>query len=65
MATLVAVLPGIVIGPFAGALVDRWNRRLIMIVADSLIALVTLWLIYLYATGRMQVWQVYVAMFLR
>jgi MFS transporter, DHA3 family, macrolide efflux protein len=34
-------------------------------VADSLIALVTLWLIYLYATGRMQVWQVYTAMFLR
>ena len=65
MATLVAVLPGIVIGPFAGALVDRWNRRLIMIVADSLIALVTLWLIYLYATGQMQVWQVYAAMFLR
>jgi MFS transporter, DHA3 family, macrolide efflux protein len=65
MATLVAVLPGIVIGPFAGALVDRWNRRLIMIAADSLIALVTLWLIYLYATGRMQVWQVYAAMFLR
>ena len=65
MATLVAVLPGIVIGPFAGALVDRWNRRLIMIVADSLIALVTLGLIFLYATGRMQVWHVYVAMFLR
>ena len=36
-----------------------------MIVADSLIALVTLGLIYLYATGRMQVWHVYVAMFLR
>ena len=65
MATLVAVLPGIVIGPFAGALVDRWNRRLIMIVADSLIALVTLGLIFLYATGRMEVWHVYVAMFLR
>ena len=65
MATLVAVLPGIVIGPFAGALVDRWNRRLIMIVADSLIALITLGLIYLYATGRMQVWHVYVAMSLR
>ena len=25
-ATLVALLPQIVIGPFAGALVDRWNR---------------------------------------
>jgi DHA3 family macrolide efflux protein-like MFS transporter len=64
-ATLVAVLPGIFIGPVAGALVDRWNRRLIMIVADSLIALVTLGLIFLYAVGRMQVWHVYVTMFLR
>ena len=35
MATLVAVLPRVVIGPFAGALVDRWNRRLVMIAADS------------------------------
>ena len=64
-ATLVAVLPGIFLGPLAGALVDRWNRRIIMIVADSLIALVTLGLIYLYAAGRMEVWQVYIAMFLR
>jgi MFS transporter, DHA3 family, macrolide efflux protein len=64
-ATLVAVLPGIFIGPVAGALVDRWNRRIIMMVADSLIALVTLGLILLYAAGRMEVWEVYVAMFLR
>ena len=26
-ASLVALLPSIVIGPFAGALVDRWDRR--------------------------------------
>ncbi len=44
-ATLVAVLPSIVVGPFAGALVDRWNRRWVMIAADGLIALVTLGLI--------------------
>ena len=25
-ATLVAMLPQIILGPFAGALVDRWNR---------------------------------------
>jgi hypothetical protein len=29
------MLPGIVITPFSGALVDRWNRRTVMIVADS------------------------------
>jgi DHA3 family macrolide efflux protein-like MFS transporter len=64
-ATLAAVLPQVVVGPFAGALVDRWNRRVVMIVADSLIALATLGLIGLYAAGQMQVWHVYVAMFLR
>ncbi|MDX1428313.1 MAG: hypothetical protein R3206_10865, partial [Salegentibacter mishustinae] len=26
-ATMAALLPQIVLGPFAGALVDRWNRR--------------------------------------
>ncbi len=47
--TLVALLPQIVLGPFVGALVDRWNRRLIMIVADTAIAAVTGVLIFLFA----------------
>jgi len=64
-ATLVALLPQIVIGPFAGALVDRWNRRLVMILSDSSIAIVTGVLIFLFLTGRVQVWHVYVIMFLR
>ena len=64
-ATLVAVLPSVIIGPVSGALVDRWNRRLVMIVADSLIALTTLVLIYLYRAGTVQVWHVYVAMAFR
>ncbi len=64
-ATLVAVLPQIFVGPFAGALVDRWNRRAVMIVADTLIAVTTLGLVYLNWIGAMQVWHVYVAMALR
>ena len=43
-ATLVALVPEIALGPLAGAYVDRWNRRRVMIVADSLIALASLWL---------------------
>jgi len=64
-AALAGVLPQVVIGPIAGALVDRWNRRLVMIGADSLIALTTVGLIALYLMGVMQVWQVYVVMFVR
>ena len=64
-ATLFAILPQVVISPFAGALVDRWNRRLVMIVADGLVAVTTVWLVYLAAAGQLQVWQVYAAMLLR
>jgi DHA3 family macrolide efflux protein-like MFS transporter len=64
-ATLAAVLPSVIIGPLSGALVDRWNRRLVMIAADTLIALATLVLIYIYQFGTMQVWIVYVVMAFR
>jgi len=36
--SLVAMLPGVLLGPIAGALVDRWSRRRVMILADSLVA---------------------------
>jgi DHA3 family macrolide efflux protein-like MFS transporter len=64
-ATLVAMLPGIFLGPFAGALVDRWNRRRVMIVADTVIALLSAWLAFLFWSARLQVWHVYVIMFVR
>ena len=64
-ATLVALLPQIVLGPFAGALVDRWNRRIIMIVADSSIAVSTLLLAWLFATDQVQVWHVFAIMGIR
>ncbi len=64
-ATLVALLPQVVLGPFVGALVDRWNRRIIMIVADTSIALATLLLFYLFATGVVQTWHVFALMAVR
>jgi DHA3 family macrolide efflux protein-like MFS transporter len=65
VATLVGVLPTVFIGPFAGTLVDRWNRRLVMIAADGLIALATLALFLLYRAGVLEVWHVYLAMAFR
>lgn len=65
LATLVAMLPGILIGPFAGVIADRWNRRLILIVADGVVALATLALLLVYTAGRMEVWHIYAAMFVR
>jgi len=65
LATMAAVIPQVVLGPFAGAYVDRLNRRLVMMVADSFVALFALWLAYLFWNGSIQVWHIYVAIALR
>ena len=65
IATMVGMLPQIVIGPFAGALVDRWNRRIIMMAADATIAIFTLLLAYLFATGTVQIWHIYTILAIR
>ncbi len=64
-ATLVALLPQVLLGPFAGALVDRWDRRRVMIFADGAVALTTLGLVVLFLSGTVQIWHIYAAMFLR
>ncbi|MFP4345400.1 MAG: MFS transporter [Anaerolineales bacterium] len=64
-AAMLASLPQVFIGPFAGVLVDRWNRRRVMIVADAGIALATLLLLVLNAVGSMQPWHIYLLMFVR
>jgi DHA3 family macrolide efflux protein-like MFS transporter len=56
------MLPGIVLGPLVGALVDRWSRRRVMLIADSAIALVSAWLGYLFWRDALQIWHVYVIM---
>lgn len=65
IATTVSVLPGIIIAPIAGALIDRWDRRRVMIVADCLVALVTLGLAGLFALDVVRPWHLYVLMLLR
>ncbi len=64
-ASLVGLLPQVFLGPIAGVLVDRWNRRITMIVADSCIALATFGLAVLFWTGAIQVWHIYLILFVR
>jgi DHA3 family macrolide efflux protein-like MFS transporter len=64
-ASLVGLLPQVILGPFSGTLVDRWSRRLTMIVADGLIALATVGLAVIFALGHVQIWQVYALLFVR
>lgn len=64
-ASIVGILPQVLLGPVAGALVDRWSRRVTMILADLLIAGVTIGLAVLFAIGVAQPWHVYLVLFLR
>jgi MFS transporter, DHA3 family, macrolide efflux protein len=64
-ASLVGMLPGVVLGPFIGTLVDRWNRRWIMLLADSIIALATIVLAVLFALDAVTIWHIYAVMFTR
>lgn len=64
-ASLVGMLPGVVLGPFVGTLVDRWNRRRIMLVSDSIITLATISLAGLFAMDVVEIWHIYIAIFIR
>jgi DHA3 family macrolide efflux protein-like MFS transporter len=65
IASMMAFLPQIFLSPFAGALVDRWSRRTVMIAADGMIALATLVLAGLFALDAVTVWHIYALMFVR
>lgn len=64
-AMMMALVPQIAVGPFAGALVDRWNRRLAMIWADVSIAAATVVLIALFAAEAVEVWHIYLILLVR
>jgi len=65
IATLVSILPDVIISPIAGALIDRWNRKRVMIITDILTALLTLVLALIFAFTDVQIWHIYLVMFLR
>jgi len=64
-ATLAVIVPMVLLGPIAGAYVDRWSRRLTILVSDTLIACVSLFLAYLFWTDQMQIWHVYLVIVAR
>jgi DHA3 family macrolide efflux protein-like MFS transporter len=52
--------PTIALSPFAGALVDRWDRKRLLMVSDAASALSVLVILVLYLAGRLEVWHLYV-----
>ncbi len=59
MIKLFVSLPKILLAPLAGPIVDRFNRRHVMIASDSLAACSTVLLLVLMQRGEVEVWHVY------
>lgn len=57
LTSVLAFLPGIVFSPLAGALVDRWNRQLL--VSDAVGIGTTLTLGLLFMAGLLEPWHIF------
>ena len=55
-----AFLPTVLFTPIAGTLVDRWNRKLVMLFSDLASAAGTLAALLLFLTGNLQIWHIYI-----
>jgi MFS transporter, DHA3 family, macrolide efflux protein len=54
-----SLLPSILITPFAGVIVDHWNRKWLMMIGDTIAILSTLIILWLYLTQHLQIWHLY------
>jgi MFS family permease len=55
------ITPFLLISPIAGAMIDRYNRKLMMALSDLGAGLATVGLLALQAMGALEVWHLYVA----
>ena len=56
---VIGYLPGVLLSPFAGTLIDRWNRKLVLALSDAGAALSTVILLILFYTGKAEIWHLY------
>ncbi|NET39193.1 MAG: MFS transporter [Cyanothece sp. SIO1E1] len=57
----VTQIPRLLIAPFAGIWVDRFNRKYLMLLGDSVAGLSTIALLALLLTDHLQIWHLYVS----
>lgn len=55
------VTPLLIMSPIAGAIVDRSNRKLMMMLSDLASGMATIGILLLYLTGGLQIWHLYIA----
>ena len=65
LASIAGFLPMALLGTFAGALVDRWNRKFTMIGADLYIAAISLILVIYTLFADLPLWLIMIVLFMR
>ncbi|GAB4530022.1 MAG: hypothetical protein Tsb0014_12420 [Pleurocapsa sp.] len=61
LTVLFIYLPKVVISPLAGTLVDRWNRRNVMLLSDIGTGIITFLVLLLVSSNNLAVWHIYLA----
>ena len=56
--------PNIIFSPIAGALVDRSNRKLVMMISDLASGVITIVYLIMFSAGTLQIWHLYVGGFI-
>lgn len=64
-AVFLAFFPQAILGPISGVVIDRYNRKMIMILSDVLIALVGLAMAIAGYMGSLETWMILLVLFLR
>lgn len=53
------MLPGSLFGPFLATLVDRMDRRMLLVVTDAIISLGTIFLVFMFWLDIIEIWHIY------
>lgn len=51
--------PYVILSIFAGSLSDKWNKKITMLVCDSVAAVCTVFIVILMHTGMLEIWHLY------
>ena len=65
LSTLCGVIPQVIISPFAGVWADRYNKKMLIMVSDGMIAISTLIIALCFLAGIDSVWLLFVVLAIR
>jgi DHA3 family macrolide efflux protein-like MFS transporter len=65
LAAFLGLAPIVILAPFAGVFVDRWNRKVLIFTADFLQALATVVLVFLFWLGVVSFWHILILLTIR